>query len=145
MSPTRLPDARLLDPRLERRLAGVEKLLGLGRDLAHAERPGRVGDEPAERHADVDGDHVALEPSVYSPGMPCTTIAFGETQIDAGIAAVPLEGRDAAAGADVLLGERVELGRRHARLHVLGEERDDVRDDLAGLGHLVDLCRLTSG
>ena len=57
------------------------------------------------------------------------------------VAAVALEGRRAALRADELVGELVELRRRHARPHVLAHERERVGDDAAGLGHRLDLGR----
>ena len=55
-----VPDARLGDAGLERGLADVEQPLHLVVDLADGVRPGRVGDEAVERHADVDGQDVAV-------------------------------------------------------------------------------------
>ena len=80
----RVAEPRLLDPGLERRLARVEQALRLGRDRADRERPGRVGDEAVERHADVDGEDVAVLRASAGPGIPWTTIAFGERQVAAG-------------------------------------------------------------
>src|SRR4029077_9358457 len=58
-----------------------------------------------------------------------------------GVAAVPLERRDAALATDELLGEGVQLGGRHAGAHVLADERERRGDDLAGAGHPLDLGR----
>ena len=48
------------------------------------ERPGRVGDEAVQRHADVDREDVAVRRAWTAPGMPCTTMAFGDRQVAAG-------------------------------------------------------------
>ena len=50
---------------------------------ADREGPGRVGDEAVERHADVDGEDVAVL-ELQAPGIPCTTIEFGDRQVAAG-------------------------------------------------------------
>ena len=75
--------SRLGDPGRERRLADVEQPLRLGVDLAHRERVRGVGHEAVERHADVDRDDVAVLER-YEPGIPWTTIEFGDAQIEAG-------------------------------------------------------------
>ena len=77
----------------------------------------------------------------YSPGMPWTIIAFGEMHIAAGIALVALRGRDAALRRDVLVGDRVELEHRDARLEPLLHERERAGHDLAGASHQLDLVR----
>ena len=53
--------------------ADVEQALRLRRDRADRERPGRVGDEAVERHADVDREDVAVCQRT-APGMPWTTM-----------------------------------------------------------------------
>ena len=52
--------ARLLDPRLERRLAGLQQALRTLRDIADGERVRLVGHEPLEGDADVDGEEIAV-------------------------------------------------------------------------------------
>ena len=73
----------LLDAGRERRLADLEQPLGLVVDLAHGEGVGGVRHEAVEGHADVDRDDVAVLERVR-PGMPWTTIEFGDVQIAAG-------------------------------------------------------------
>ena len=55
-----------------------------GEIVADRERPGRVGDEAVERHADVDREDVAVGERRTRPGIPCTTMSFGERQVAAG-------------------------------------------------------------
>ena len=74
-------DDRLGDAGGERVLGDVEEPLRLGLDLADAERVGAVGDVAVERHADVDGDEVALGRPRIDPGMPWTTTSLVEMQI----------------------------------------------------------------
>ena len=84
MSESRSPGAGLRDSRGERLLADLEQALRLRRDLADRERVGGVGDEAVEGHADVDREDVALLQALYSPGIPCTTMSFGDRQSEAG-------------------------------------------------------------
>ena len=79
-----VPGPRLLDGVEQRLLGDLEQLLGDRADLADRERARAVGDPAVERHADVDRDDVAVARARYGPGMPWTTIAFGEAQIDPG-------------------------------------------------------------
>ena len=83
MSPTRAPGRALRDARVQRLLGHAQQVLRLRADLADGERPGRVGDPAVERHADVDRDDVAVLEAI-GPGIPCTTIALGEAQIEPG-------------------------------------------------------------
>ena len=76
-------EPRLLDARPEGGLARLEQPLRLLGDLPDRERPRGVRDEAVERDADVEREDVAGFSS-YAPGIPCTTIAFGEAQIAAG-------------------------------------------------------------
>ena len=78
-----VPGACLLDAGRERGLAHLEQPLGLVVDLSHREGVGGVRHEAVERHADVDRDEVTSS-SAYGPGIPWTTIEFGEVQIAAG-------------------------------------------------------------
>ena len=87
-----VPDAvacpRLLDARIQRRAAGLQELLGLGRISPTA----NVHAESATKPPSVtptSTETTSPAARVYSPGIPCTTIEFGETQIDADIPGTP--------------------------------------------------------
>ncbi len=137
-------DAALLDPGRERGLAALEQALGLLGDLADRERVGRVGDEAVERHADVHGEDVAVPQRVHAGNAVDDHLV--RRGADRGrVAAVALEGRRAAARADELVGQLVELLRGHARPRVLAEQRERVGDHLAGAGHALDLGRRPCG
>ena len=71
--------------------------------------------------------------------MPCTTMSFGEAQIEAGKPAVAEKGRHAAALADEALGELVELGRRHARHAGRGQHLETLGQHPPGGGDAGDL------
>ena len=90
------------------------------RDLADRERVRRVGDEAAERDADVDREDVAVRERVRA-GDAVDDHVVRRSADRGGVAAVALEGRRAALRADELLGDRVELGRRHARPDALAD------------------------
>ena len=140
MSPIVFPTRASRDPGLERRLARVEQALRLRRDRPDRERPRRVGDEPVERDADVDREDVA----VLELRTARDAVDDHVVRREAGrrrVALVPLEGRDAAAGTDELLGDRVELAGRDPGLDVLLEQRQRLRDDHAGTRHRLDLFR----
>ena len=77
--------------------------------------------------------------SFSGPGIPWTTIEFGERQVAAGISLVALERRHAAVRADELVGDVVELGRGDAGLQLLLEERERLGHDLPGPRHRLDL------
>ena len=139
MSPIRLPTLGLLDPGHERGLARLEEALRLVEDLADGVRPGGIGDEAAERDADVDRDDVAVGERVAAGDPVHDHVVAGDAQRRR-VAAVALEGRDAALGADVLLRDPVELARRHAGAHVLAHQLVRPGDDLAGRGHLLELA-----
>ena len=84
MSERWLPGAACSMPAASAAWPDVEQPLRLVGDLADRERVRGVADEAAERDADVDREDVALARARTGPGMPCTTIAFGDVQIDAG-------------------------------------------------------------
>jgi hypothetical protein len=73
----------LRDARGERPLASLEQVLRVGRDLADRERVGRVGDEAVERDP-TSTERMSPSASAYGRGIPCTTMSFGEVQIEAG-------------------------------------------------------------
>src|SRR5581483_11961679 len=131
-------DPRLLDSGRERLLADVEQPLRLRVDLAHAVGHRAVGDEPVERDAEVDRDQVALLGAVLGGDPVHDHRVRGEAERRRE-ALVALRGRDAAVGADVLLGDPVELEHRDARLEVLADKRERVRDERARAGHTLDL------
>ncbi len=139
MSHDRVPDPRLGDPRLERRLARVEQALRLRRDRPDRKRPGGVGDEAVQRHADVDGEDVAVL-QLHRPRDAVHDHRVRRQARGGRIALVALERRLAAARADVLLGDRVELAGGDPGLDLLLEQRKRLGDDRAGARHRVDLC-----
>ena len=83
MSPTRLPAAALLDAGVQRRPADVEQPLRLGPISPIA----NVYAESATKPPSVTPTSIestSPSSSSYAPGIPCTTMSFGEAQIDAG-------------------------------------------------------------
>src|SRR5262249_24539042 len=125
-----------------RGLARLEQTLGVLRDLADRKREGRVADEAVERHADVDRADVA-GPQRVRAGDAVDEHRVRRRADRRGVPAVALERRDAAARADVLFRELVELLRRHARHDALAEQLERFGDDLRRALHLLDLgCAL---
>jgi hypothetical protein len=55
--------------------------------------------------------------------------------------AVALERRDAAAGADVVLGDRVQLAGRDARAYGVAQHLEGLTGEKSGDAHLLDLVR----
>ena len=108
------------------------------RDLADAERVRAVRDEPVQRDADVDRDDVALRDHVRA-GDPVHDDVVRRDADRGRIAAVPERCGHAAARADEVLRDRVELAGRDARLEPLADVRDRLGDQAARLGHLLDL------
>jgi hypothetical protein len=74
-------DLALLHRGEQRPLRDLEQLARDGRDRADGKGDGAVGDPAPVDHADVDGDDVPARERV-GPGIPCTTIEFGEAQME---------------------------------------------------------------
>jgi hypothetical protein len=131
-------DARLVDARSQRLLADVEEPLRLGVDLADAEGVGAVRDEPIEGDADVDSDHVSLLGTVLGRD-PVHDHRVRRDAEGRGIAAIALRRRHAAALADEVLREAVELEHRDPRSQLVADHGQRVGDDLARACHSLDL------
>ena len=84
MSESRLSGAALLDPGGERGLAGLEQP---PRDVVEVSPTANVYAESATKPPSVTPTSIestSPSSSAYGPGMPWTTMSFGEAQIAAG-------------------------------------------------------------
>jgi hypothetical protein len=128
----------LRDPGMQRFLGRVEQVARLAAHLPDRKRSRRVGDPAVERHADVDRhDVTVLQPVGARDAVHDHRV--GRRTNRAGEAAVSLEGGRSAAGADVALGDLVQLGRAYARADLALQQLKRGDEDLAGTRHALDL------
>ena len=138
MSESRLPTRACSMPAPSASLADVEQPLRLGRDLAHRQRHGAVGDEPVERDAEIERDQVALARAILV-GDPVHDHRVRRDAERGREALVALGGRVAALRRDVLVGDAVELPHLDPGLEMLGDERERLGEERARTRHPLDL------
>ena len=119
----------------------LQQALHLGCHRAHRIRPGVVAHPAVHDGPGVDGDEVALAQDELPRGNAVHHGIVHRGADGAGKAAVALEGRNAALGADDLLGDGVQLGRGDAGLDRLAHAPQRQRRHAARLLHGLDLSR----